>query len=215
EHQTLRRRKDGSVLPVSILAAPIVHDNHVVAFYSIYRDLSPLQDIAARLEQTQARLDVVVSQAPIALFILDESATFTFIAGKALETAGLASTQLLGHCAYDLFKEFPDILTAVGQALRGERSTTVTAFRGLTYEIQCSPVLDAAGTGVGIFGWSAMSPKRSWRASSSSSWPTTTCSRVCRTGCCSMTACRKLCIGPSAAEPKLRCCSSIWTDSSR
>lgn len=152
EHQTLRRRKDGSVLPVSILAAPIVHDGHVVAFYSIYRDLSPLQDIAARLEQTQARLDVVVSQAPIALFILDESATFTFIAGKALETAGLASTQLLGHCAYDLFKEFPDILTAVGQALRGERSTTVTAFRGLTYEIQCSPVLDAAGTGVGIFG---------------------------------------------------------------
>lgn len=152
EHQTLRRRKDGSVLPVSILAAPIVHDGQVVAFYSIYRDLSPLQDIAARLEQTQARLDVVVSQAPIALFILDESATFTFIAGKALETAGLASTQLLGHCAYDLFKAYPDILTAVGQALRGERSTTVTAFRGLTYEIQCSPVLDAAGTGVGIFG---------------------------------------------------------------
>ncbi|EQD51309.1 PAS fold domain protein [mine drainage metagenome] len=59
EHQTLRRRKDGSVLPVSILAAPIVHDNHVVAFYSIYRDLSPLQDIAARLEQAQANLDVV------------------------------------------------------------------------------------------------------------------------------------------------------------
>ncbi|EQD52058.1 diguanylate cyclase/phosphodiesterase with PAS/PAC sensor(s), partial [mine drainage metagenome] len=28
----------------------------------------------------------------------------------------------------------------------------MTAFRGLTYEIQCSPVLDAAGTGVGIFG---------------------------------------------------------------
>ena len=152
EHQTLRRRKDGSVLPVSILAAPIVHDGHVVAFYSIYRDLSLLQDIAARLEQTQARLDVVVSQAPIALFILDESATFTFIAGKALETAGLSSTQLLGHCAYDLFKAYPDILAAVGQALRGERATTLTPFRDLTYEIQYSPVLDASGRGVGIFG---------------------------------------------------------------
>ena len=152
EHQTLRRRKDGSVLPVSILAAPIVHDGQNVAFYSIYRDLGPLQDIVARLEQTQARLDVVVSQAPIALFILDEHATFNFCAGKALETAGLAATQLLGHCAYDLFKVYPDILTAVGQALRGERAATVTAFRGLTYEIQYSPVLDVSGRSIGVFG---------------------------------------------------------------
>ena len=152
EHQTLRRRKDGSVLPVSILAAPIVHDGQVVAFYSIYRDLSPLQDIAARLEQTQARLDVVVSQAPIALFILDEQAMFTFCAGKALETAGVASTDLLGHCAYDRFKAYPDILAAVGQALRGERATTLTPFRDLTYEIQYSPVLDASGRSVGVFG---------------------------------------------------------------
>ncbi len=152
ECQTLRRRKDGSVLPVSILAAPIVHDGHAVAFYSIYRDLSPLQDIAARLEQTQARLDVVVSQAPIALFILDEQAMFTFCAGKALETAGVASADLLGHCAYDQFKTYPDILAAVGQALRGERATTVTSFRALTYEIQYSPVLDASGRSVGVFG---------------------------------------------------------------
>ena len=152
ERQTLRRRKDGSVLPVSILAAPIVHDGDVVAFYSIYRDLSPLQDIAARLEQTQARLDVVVSQAPIALFILDEQAMFTFCAGKAMETAGLSSTDLLGHCVYDLFKAYPDILAAVGQALRGERATTLTLFRGLTYEIQYSPVLDPGGRSVGVFG---------------------------------------------------------------
>ena len=152
EHQTLRRRRDGSVLPVSILAAPIVHGGQVMAFYSIYRDLSPLQDIATRLEQTQARLDAVVSQAPIALFILDGQATFTFCAGKALETAGLAATDLLGHCAYSRFKAYPDILAAVDQALRGERATSLTLFRDLTYEIQYSPVLDASGHSVGVFG---------------------------------------------------------------
>ncbi|EQD69785.1 response regulator receiver modulated diguanylate cyclase/phosphodiesterase with PAS/PAC sensor(s) [mine drainage metagenome] len=152
EHQTTRRRKDGTTLPVSILAAPILHEGNLVAFYSIYRDLSALRDAEWRLAQTQTRLDAILSQAPIVLFTLDTDAVFTFCAGKAMESAGLTVQESIGQSAYDLFKGIPEMPAAIGQTLKGERVSIMVTFRGLTYEVQFSPILDADGAVDGVLG---------------------------------------------------------------
>ncbi len=152
EYQTIRHRKDGMTLPVSILAAPILHDGKAIAYYGIYRDLSALRDAEWQLEQTQTRLDAVINQAPIALFTLDTNAVFTFFAGKSMQGAGLTAQELIGRSAYDLFKEIPDLPAAIGQALKGESVAIVVTFRELTYEIQCSPLHDAQGGSIGVLG---------------------------------------------------------------
>lgn len=152
EHQTTRRRKDGSTLLVSILAAPILHQGSLVAFYSIYRDLTPLKETERKLQQTQSRLDAVIHQAPIALFTLDAEGVFTFCAGKALEMAGLRAEEFLGHSAYDLFKDLPEVPTAIGRALSGEHATVVITFRELTYEVQYSPICNSTGRTEGVLG---------------------------------------------------------------
>lgn len=152
EYQTTRHRKDGMTLPVSILAAPILHDGKVIAYYSIYRDLSALRDAEWQLEQTRTRLDAVISQAPIALFTLDMNAVFTFFSGKPMKGVGLTAQELIGRSAYDLFKGIPDIPAAIGQALKGESVAIVATFRELAYEFQCSPLHDAQGGSAGVLG---------------------------------------------------------------
>lgn len=152
EHQTLRRRKDGTLFPVSILAAPIFYNGSLVALYVIYRDISRLKDTEKRLQQTQSQLDAVIRQAPIAIFSLDHNGRFTFCAGKAMEHAGLTEHDLIGKSAFDLFPELPDVLSAVSQALKGNAAMAVAEFHGASFEIQYTPVKAADGTVQSVIG---------------------------------------------------------------
>lgn len=152
EQKTRRVRKNGEVFPVSILAAPIFNKGNLVAIYVIYRDISRLVKAERELEQTQSRLDAVISQAPIAIFTLDPDGRFTFAAGKALEHAGLSEPELLGKSAFDLFPDLPDLLSAISQALTGHSALAVAEFRGASYEIQYVPIKGEDGAVQSVIG---------------------------------------------------------------
>lgn len=57
-HETFRARRDGSLLPVSILGAPIRAKGIDAAYFAVYRDQSSLHEAAARLDH-QARHDLL------------------------------------------------------------------------------------------------------------------------------------------------------------
>jgi two-component system, cell cycle sensor histidine kinase and response regulator CckA len=119
ERQSFRHRKDGSLFPVSILAAPIFVNGSLIALYVIYRDLSTVRETERQLKQTQSRLDAVISQAPIVIFTLDKDGRFTFCAGRAMQQVGLTEADMLGKSTFDLFPDLPEALSATGQALQG------------------------------------------------------------------------------------------------
>ncbi len=152
EYQSLRRRKDGTVFPVSILSAPVSYKGIQLALYVIYRDISHLKETERQLLQTQHQLDAVIRQAPIAIFTLDEQACVTFCAGKAMEHGGPTGSEFLGQTAFDLFPNQPEVHSALGQALAGQTAVVVTEFRGASYEMQCTPVKDAEGSVRSVIG---------------------------------------------------------------
>jgi len=51
--ETIRRRKDGGTVHVSILATPIEAEGGQIAVYGIYRDISERKNLEARLQQAQ------------------------------------------------------------------------------------------------------------------------------------------------------------------
>jgi len=58
-HDTFRMRKDGSLVPVSISAAPIKVENKLVGYIGVYKDISDLKKIEKNLEEMNEKLQVV------------------------------------------------------------------------------------------------------------------------------------------------------------
>ncbi|MFA4947607.1 MAG: PAS domain S-box protein [Candidatus Krumholzibacteriia bacterium] len=53
DFETRRRRKDGSIIDVSVIASPIVIDDEQVAFYAIYRDITERIEAERKLRQAK------------------------------------------------------------------------------------------------------------------------------------------------------------------
>jgi PAS domain S-box-containing protein len=58
-HDTFRMRKDGSLVPVSISAAPIKVENRLIGYIGVYKDISDLKKIEKNLEEMNEKLQVV------------------------------------------------------------------------------------------------------------------------------------------------------------
>lgn len=58
-HNTLRRRKDGTLVPVSVSAAPITVEGSIAGIVAMYNDISVLKKAEKRLETTNEKLQVV------------------------------------------------------------------------------------------------------------------------------------------------------------
>jgi signal transduction histidine kinase len=58
-HDTVRRRKDGSLVPVSISAAPIMVEGRPAGSLGMYKDISELKNTERKLEMTNEKLRVV------------------------------------------------------------------------------------------------------------------------------------------------------------
>src|SRR5260370_7928248 len=67
--ESQRRRKDGSLLDVSLLIAPIILSPGQTALYAIYRDISERRKAEARLRESETQFRVMAETAASAIFI--------------------------------------------------------------------------------------------------------------------------------------------------
>jgi PAS domain S-box-containing protein len=58
-HSTVRRKKDGSLLPVAVSVAPILAEGKPVGYVAMYKDISDLKDAEKKLEEINEKLRVV------------------------------------------------------------------------------------------------------------------------------------------------------------
>jgi len=56
QEDTVRKRKDGSLVPVAFSAAPIIVENQVVGHMAVYKDISQLKKVEEELRQTLEKL---------------------------------------------------------------------------------------------------------------------------------------------------------------
>jgi len=104
------------------------------------------------LRETQARLQTVVSAAPIVLFALDRDGVFTLSEGRGLDGLGLKPGEVVGQCVFELYADMPQIVEDNRRALKGEEFTSTVDVGGLTFEARYSPIRDKSGEVVGVIG---------------------------------------------------------------
>ena len=96
---------------------------------------------APALTEAEQRLRTIVSKAPVILFAADQDGTVTLCEGKALQKLGKVPGQSVGQSLFDMYGKYPDLITSIRRALRGEEFLSVEELPelGLCFETHWAP----------------------------------------------------------------------------
>jgi PAS domain S-box-containing protein len=100
--ESVRRRKDGRDIHVSVIASPILVDGELQAICGIYRDISEQKKIMEDLRLSQERFqDIAMSSADF-IWELDSEGVYTFATGRVKQILGYDPEEIVGRSAFDL-----------------------------------------------------------------------------------------------------------------
>jgi PAS domain S-box-containing protein len=100
EHfETIRRRKDGRLIDISLTISP-VRDEHgrIIGVSKIARDITDRKEAEARLQESEQRLKDLLAAIPAAIYTTDAEGKITYCNDQAIELAG--RTPVLGSDAW-------------------------------------------------------------------------------------------------------------------
>ncbi len=120
--ETVRRMKDGTLIDVSILAAPVTVEDSIVGHYAIYRDISESKRADHLLNQEKAYLEHLFEGLQEAIVLVDNEGVIRR-ANKEFET-------LFGHSVGDALGRNIDDLIAPGELHKEARLITDSVISG-------------------------------------------------------------------------------------
>jgi two-component system cell cycle sensor histidine kinase/response regulator CckA len=100
---------------------------------------------AEGLDNQPSRLTLVLENAPVIMFGLDDEGRFTFSEGNGLSAMGLRAGQTMGVSALELYGDNPAAREAIGGALAGKQTSFESFFSGAHFITRLTPVRDDAG----------------------------------------------------------------------
>jgi hypothetical protein len=108
EHfETIRMRKDGKAIDVSVTISPIWDSNGVVVAASkIARDITQRKQVEAALRESENRFRTLIEQASDAFFLHDSDGRLLDVNRQACESLGYTREELLRMCVFDIEQDF-------------------------------------------------------------------------------------------------------------
>ena len=100
--ETVRKHKDGYLINVSILGAPIEVEGEQQAVYGIYRDISERIRTQEALKESKTQLQYVLNNTKDIIFQVDLTGNFIFINKAAEKMTGYDQDEILNKSFYDL-----------------------------------------------------------------------------------------------------------------
>jgi diguanylate cyclase (GGDEF)-like protein/PAS domain S-box-containing protein len=150
-YEAMGLRKDGTTFPLEACGKAMSYQGHTVRVAAV-RDITERKQAEETLRETEKRLRLVVSNAPIILFAADRDGIFALSEGRGLEALGLRPGEVVGLSIFDVFRDIPDMEDNLHRALAGEAFTTTAEVAGFTFETHCGPLRGRNGQVSGLIG---------------------------------------------------------------
>lgn len=99
--ESLRQRKDGALLPVSILGSPIKLGGKQIAVYTIYRDITEKKRAEKKLRESEVRFRNIAESMSDWIWEVDRDGIYTYCSGKVKEILGYAPEEIIGKTPFD------------------------------------------------------------------------------------------------------------------
>ncbi|WP_254764136.1 PAS domain S-box protein [Natrinema marinum] len=96
------------------------------------------QDLAERTE----RLQTLVENVPVVLFVLDEDGTVTLLEGRGLKNLDADSTEAVGTSFFDILEGYPEVCANARAALDGEQIHSQSRVDDQFFETWYRPIVD-------------------------------------------------------------------------
>lgn len=97
-----------------------------------------LAEIALQFSEDKYKL--IVSNTDVVSFVVDKQGVFTLSEGKALAKLGLQPGQVVGMSAFDVYKDFPQIIHSIQRVLQGETIREELLIRDIVFDVLYSPI---------------------------------------------------------------------------
>ena len=107
--------------------------------------------VEAELDAARRRLGFILDTAPIIVFAVDENGVFTLSEGRGLQGLALKPGQLVGQSVFDVYHDYPTVISNVRRALAGEEVSASVDIVEQSYEVHYSPLRDGRGRVAGVF----------------------------------------------------------------
>lgn len=106
--ETVRRRKDGSRVHVSIAGMPIEFNKKVIGVYGIYRDLTEQKKAQAALQKNEERYRSIVEHMQDCFYRIDASGTLVMASPSTVKFLGSTAEELIGKPMTDFYQNKED-----------------------------------------------------------------------------------------------------------
>ncbi|MDQ2071879.1 ATP-binding protein [Haloarcula sp. H-GB4] len=130
---------ESRLVEVSLERAVIDDTTRVVAFI---HDVTEIRQQERKHTERSKQLQTLIENLPVVVFTLDPDGVFTYSAGRGLDELGIEPGELEGVSVFEAYSQYPDIITAVEQALDGEEVRVTQDLDGLVFETWYRPVFD-------------------------------------------------------------------------
>jgi PAS domain S-box-containing protein len=124
EFDSKRKRKDGTLLDVSVLGAPIIHGGRQIGDYAIYRDITERKRAEEEVLVQKAYHERLFDSAPEAIVLHDNNDIVVNVNDEFTRLFGYSRQEAIGRPINELVasKEFHDeAATLSSQVIHGER----------------------------------------------------------------------------------------------
>jgi PAS domain S-box-containing protein len=154
-YETIRRHKDGTLIPVSITVSPVAGpggDLRCLSF--IYRDITERKEVERRMRESEARLRSIIDTTRQSYILVDTTGRIQECNRRVSEyTQRMFGRALrVGECIYDypFVSHIPNALEYGRRALEGEACSFESSFAGpdgqeAYVSFEFSPVYDDGG----------------------------------------------------------------------
>lgn len=126
----------------------------LVEYQAVGRDITQRKFAEEALRQSEERLRIIVSSAPVILYVIDIHQTLTLARGRALHSLNLRPEDLVGINTQQFCERLniPEHLHYIELALQREEVTAVISLPNIVLEVNYTPLLDEQQQIIGVIG---------------------------------------------------------------